>query len=183
MKRSVSIGLFLLMALVVWWSITRDYSQQHLQAEKDEHYIELFMNRFELTRMTDNGRPAYRLKGEHLQRYNDAEETEIRRPEFYLLQAGRQWKISADSALLNNAENTIVLNDNVVMQQQAADPAMIMRTQKLLIHTKKQLAQTDEMVDIERGDSYLQARGMIYNNLSNELQLKSQVRGYYLPYE
>jgi len=171
------------MSLVVWWSITRDYNQQQLQPTEDRHYIELFMNQFEITRMDEQGVPAYRLHGEYLQRYNDAEETEIRQPVFYLLETGREWKVSADFALVNNRKNTIQLKDNVLMQQQNTEPALIMRTQKLLINTRKQTAQTDDIVDIEHGKSYLQARGMIFNNISNELQLKSQVRGYYLPYE
>lgn len=183
MKRFVSIGLFLVMALAVWWSITRDYSQQRLRPAKDRHYIELFMNQFEITTMDDSGKPAYRLHGEHLQRYNDTNVTEVRQPVFYLLEEGKQWKVSADAALVNNRKHTIRLKNNVLMQQQNTEPALVIRTQKLLINTRQQLARTNDIVDIEHGKSYLQARGMVFNNISSKLQLKSQVKGYYLPYE
>lgn len=184
MKTSVSIGIFLVVALVVWWSITGDYGKNRPgQAKEDRHYIELFMNQFEMTTMDDNGKPAYRLNGERLQRYNDSNVAQIEKPVFYLLESGKKWKISADSAQVNSRKNTVMLKDNVVMQQQDKQPALNIRTKELLIYTKKQLARTSALVDIDYGQSHLKSKGMIYNNISSELRLNAQVSGYYLPYD
>jgi LPS export ABC transporter protein LptC len=100
-----------------------------------------------------------------------------------MLETGKQWTVTADFALLNDKNNTIQLKDNVVMQQQNIESAVTIRTQSMTIYTKTQIAQTDVLVDITQGNSQLRSTGMIYNNRTSELELTSEVNGYYLPYE
>lgn len=133
--------------------------------------------------MNENGSPNYILNGSYLQRYNDSDETEVQKPVFNLLQKNGQWKISADNAIINDKNETIQLNNNVIMQQQNIEPAITIRTQRLLINTKTQIAQTQTQVNITQGQSLLKAKGMIFNNLTSELELLSNVSGYYLPYD
>ncbi len=183
MKRPVSLILFLLIAIFAWWSITEKYENGQLQQAQGKRYIEIFMNEFEITAMDDNGLPSYKLKGTNLQRFNDSDETEVKQAVFNLLQKDRQWKINADNAIINDKNNTIRLKDNVIMQQQNIEPALTIRTQTLLIHTKKQIAQTQAQVNISQGKSLLKSNGMIFNNITNELELSSNVSGYFLPYD
>ena len=133
--------------------------------------------------MNENGSPNYILNGSHLQRYNDSDETEVQQPVFNLLQESGRWKVSAENAIINDKNETIQLNDNVIMQQQNIEPAITIRTQRLLINTKTQIAQTQTQVNITQGQSLLKAKGMIFNNLTSELELLSNVSGYYLPYD
>ena len=100
-----------------------------------------------------------------------------------MLESGKQWKVSADFALLNDKGNTIQLKENVVMQQQNIEPAVTIRTQSMLIHTITQVAETDAQVDITQGESKITSTGMIYNNITSKLELTSSVSGYYLPYD
>jgi len=53
----------------------------------------------------------------------------------------------------------------------------------MLIHTKTQIAQTRTQVKITQGKSQLTSTGMIYNNKTSELELSSNVSGFYLPYD
>jgi len=182
MNRTVSLSISLFLAIFVWWSITNREDEQ-LQQAKSTSYIEIFMNDFEITTMDDNGLPSYILNGTHLQRHNDSDETEVQHAVFNLLQGNGQWKINADNAIINDKNDTIQLIDNVIMQQQNIEPAVTIRTQRLLIHTKTQIAQTHLAVDIEQGQSLLKSTGMIFNNITNELELSSNVSGYYLPYD
>ena len=184
MNSFISLGIFLFVAVIAWWTITNKYGDiTQLQQPKSEQFVEVFMNEFEMTVMNDAGAPDYRLKGKHLQRYNDSADTEIQQPIFHLLKKDKQWVISADSATINDKNETIQLNNNVVMQQKNIRPAVTIRTQNLLINTKTQIAKTRAMVDVTRGESHLNSTGMVFNNITSALELSSKVNGYYLPHE
>lgn len=173
-----------MVAIIIWWSTTENLDRDNqLQQASGKRYVEIFMDEFELTTMNENGTPDFILNGSHLEKFNDSEETEIQQPVFHLLQQGSQWKITADSAILNNTSDTIQLNNNVLMQQQNNEPVATIRTQSLLIHTKTQIAQTNAAVEITRGKARMKSKGMFFNNLSNELSLSSDVNGYFLSYE
>ncbi|NOQ68626.1 MAG: LPS export ABC transporter periplasmic protein LptC [Gammaproteobacteria bacterium] len=184
MKHAINLSIFLVLAIIAWWSITTDYNNTHqLQQVTSKDYAEIFMNQFEMTVMGENGKPDYILNGLHLQRYSDSDDTEIKQPVFQLLQENNQWKVSADKALINDKNETLQLIDNVVMQQQNVKPAVTIRTQHLLINTNTQITQTQAQVDITQGKSRLKSNGMIFNNITSELELTSNVNGYYLPYD
>ncbi len=141
------------------------------------------MNEFEITAMNEFGEPGYILNGSHLQRNAGSDDTEIQQPVFQLLQEGNQWTVIAEHATVNDKNETIQLKNNVVMQQQNTVPAITIRTQYLLIHTRTQIAQTDELVDITQGSSRMRSNGMIFNNFTSELELSSNVNGYYQPHD
>ncbi len=184
MNRTVRLSIFLVISIIVWWSITDYYNDNvQLQQAKSKRYTEIFMNEFEMTAMDNNGKPAYTLSGNYMERYNDSNDSEIRQPVFHLLQENGQWKVSAGHATVNDINETIQLKNNVVMQQQNIEPAVFIRTQNLLVHTKTQIAQTRSLVDITQGKSHLKSNGMIFNNVTGELELSSNVNGYYVPYD
>lgn len=184
MKRFIGFVVFFAVAVIAWWSTTGNFDEQDLfQPTPGKRYVEIFMNDFEMTAMNDNGIPAYKLSGKHLKRYNDSDDTRVEQPVFQLLDSNKQWLVHADYALLNDKKNTIQLENNVVMQQQNAEPAITIRTRRMLIHTRTQVAQTQAQVDISRGKSQLTSIGMIYNNKTSELELSSSVSGFYLPYD
>jgi len=183
MKGLVSFSLFIVIAIIVWWSITGDFSGRQLQQTSNKPYLKIFMNDFELTAMDENGEPGYILHGSRLQQFNNSEDTEIEQPVFHLLQKGAQWKITADNAILSNKNKTIRLNNNVFMQQQNIEPAVSIRTQTLLVHTDTQIAQTKALINFTQGLSQMKSNGMIFNNITSELELLSNVNGVLLPYE
>lgn len=184
MNHFISLGIFLFVATVTWWTITNKYGDiTQLQQPKSEQFVEVFMNEFEMTVMNDTGSPDYILNGKYLQRYNNSTDTEIQQPIFRLLQKDKQWLISADSATINDKDETIQLNNNVVMQQQNIKPAVTIRTRNLLINTRTQIAKTQDMVDITQGESRLNSTGMVFNNITSSLELSSKVNGYYLPHD
>lgn len=182
MKSFISLSIFLAIAFIAWWTITEDFNDDDQSAlTKSKQYIEIFMNEFEITAMNESGTPNYILKGLYLERYNDADETLVQQPVFHILQKNNQWKIDANNAIINDINETLLLKDNVVMQQQNIEPSITIRTQKLMINTKKQTAKTKERVEITHGGSLMTSNGMIFNNLTSELELSSKVSGYYLP--
>jgi lipopolysaccharide export system protein LptC len=184
MKQLISLVVFIAVAIIAWLSTTAKFGDDDLlQQTQSKLYVEIFMNDFEMTAMNESGAPAYILNGKYLERYNDSDDTKIEQPIIQLLESGNQWIINADSALLNDKNDTIQLMNNVVMQQQNIEPAVTIRTQSMLLHTKTQIAETQVQVDIKQGKSQLTSTGMIYNNITSELELNSSVSGFYLPYD
>ena len=183
MKRLISLVIFVIVAIIAWWSTSRYFGEGDLTPEPSPRYIEIFMNEFEMIVMNESGEPAYTLNGKHLERYNDSDDTRIDLPVINMLESGNEWLITADFALLNDKTNTIQLRDNVFMQQQNIEPAATIRTQSMTINTETQIAQTDVKVEFTQGNSQLTSTGMIYNNKTSELELTSSVNGHYLPYE
>lgn len=180
MKRLISLSIFFVVAGISWWS-TMDFLDDSgpAQSAQGGHFIELFMNEFEMTAMNEKGEPAYIFNGKHLKKYSDSDDTTVTQPIVFLLNTDKQWKISAELATVNDEKDTVLLTDNVLMQQQDIEPSITIRTQRLLIHTKSQIAQTKAPVDITQGNSRVTSIGMIYNNKNSELELSSNVSGYY----
>ncbi len=177
-KGVISLGIFILIAIVAWWTITsnENIGGQAKQANAN-HFVTAYMNDFEMTAMDATGSPGYTLKGEYMEKFNDSDETRIQQPVFQLLQTDKQWKISADSAIVHDKNETIQLNSNVIMQQQNVATEITIHTTDLLIHTRKQIAETEAIVSITQGNSKLSSNGMIFNNITNELELTSNVHG------
>lgn len=184
MKRTISLALFIVIAIIVWWSATEDHGDSDpLHVDKDARYVEIFMEDFEITAMDDSGHPGYILNGTHLQKLNQSDDTEITAPVLRLLQQNNKWKVTAEKAVLNEKKNSIDLIDDVVMQQQNNEPVVTIRTQKLRINTKKQTAFTRARVKITQGNSVIRSDGMVFDNQTSKLKLTSNVNGYFLPLE
>ncbi len=203
-KGIISLSIFILIAIVAWWTISSNEKSNDLaQQASEEHYVVAYMNDFEMTAMDATGIPGFTLKGAHMERFNQTNETRIQQPVFQLLQADKQWEISADSAIVNDETETIQLNDNVVMQQLSTNNAtnnatgnaasnatletnptdesargkITIHTPNLLIHTRKQIAETRARVTVTQGNSKISSTGMVFNNISNEIELSSNVHG------
>lgn len=184
MKHIVSLSVFLIIAIIAWWSITEDYADKTgLIDRKSGNYAEIFMNEFEMIAMNKNGQPGYTLRGKHLSRNVGSDDTSIEQPVFHLLKADEEWQITAETAIINDEKETILLNKNVEMRQKNSSPAIIIRTQDMMIQTETQVASTRSGVELTRGESRLLSKGMIFDNRSSELELLSDVKGYYLPDE
>lgn len=184
MKHIVSLSIFLALAVVAWWSITNDYNKSsRINQLRSTDYAEIFMNEFKMTSMNKDGQPNYILQGAYLQRSNNSDDAKIKKPIFQFFQNNKQWNISANNAIINDRKETIQLKNDVLMQQINSEPAVTIRTQNLLIHTKNQTASTDVNVDITHGKSHFTSNGMVFNNTTNELVLSSQVSGQYSPHD
>ena len=76
MKHLISLSVFLIVGILVIWSITSNYNDaDHIQQPTSTDYAEIFMNKFEMISMDIDGKPEYTVNGEYLQRANDSDDT------------------------------------------------------------------------------------------------------------
>lgn len=93
------------------------------------------------------------------------------------------WIVNADSALINQNERRVRLSGHVraVSSEGFAGNETEIRTQYLELDPESYLAETDQRVQIRIGARSLTATGMLASLQANQLQLKSNVNGKFVP--
>lgn len=180
MKHLFTLSVFVLIALAFWGLQNyEDKKAVTLTDEADPHFVDLFMRDFTLTVMDENGKPSYTLQARYFEHYNDKSRSLIEEPVIHLLQTNNRWVIRAKTGEIDNDHNIIILHENVVMQQQETDFPIHVETSQLVIDTVRQIARSNQIVNIIHKELHLQSDGMILNNASGVLELLANVRGNY----
>ncbi len=101
----------------------------------------------------------------------------------YSPQAAVPWRVNADSAVIRQDENRVMLRGHVraVSNEGFSGKDTEIRTQYLELDPDKYLAETDERVQIRIGARSLTATGMLASLKENRLELKSNVGGKFVP--
>lgn len=181
MKRLFTLFIFAIIALSFWG--LQSYEEKkaaEVSDEADPHFADVFMRDFTLTAMDANGKPSYTLQGSYFEHYNDGSNSLIENPVIHILQANNRWVISAKTGEIDNANNLIILHDDVVMQQQETDSPINVETSELEIDTAKQIISSSQLVNIINNEITMQSTGMILNNTTGELELLASVKGRYV---
>jgi LPS export ABC transporter protein LptC len=176
-----------LMALLIWWFRLVDDRPVNLITRVNPHFIDAYMRDFKLTAMNTEGKPEYVLRGRGLKHYNDQDIATIQQPVLHLEHADSNWRISAEDGEINDAQNEIVLYNKVVMRQLPAQSntaktpqaSVRLRTERLDIDTRKQLATSDKLTQIDYKHVSLTSHGIRLDNLKGQLELLAEVTGIY----
>ena len=181
MKRLFSLSIIIIAALLFWGSQTWENKKAitHLQSS-DPHYIDVFIQDFTLTAMTEDGRPAYVLKAERLEHYNDSDYAIIKSPIIELKQGDQHWLINAKSGEIDDDRQSIMLRGSVVLQQQGKPQPIRLETEQLEIDNHQQIVKSMQTVSIIQQTFNLQSEGMILNNATGQLELLNRVKGHYV---
>ncbi len=181
MKTLLSIVIFITVAIIAWWSVSDKKPYNGILPHAiNRPYLELFMDNFKMTAINSLGSPDYILTGKHLERYSNSDDATISQPTFKFLRENSQWLIIAKHAIINQKKKTIVLNDNVVMQQQNSSEPIQITSKSMHIDTEKLTAYTSMPVHIKQGLSKMQSTGMVFYSQKKILELNEKVKGYYL---
>ncbi len=101
----------------------------------------------------------------------------------YSPQSAVPWRVNADSAVIRQDEDRLLLSGNVraVSSEGFSGKDTELRTQYLEIDPDNYLAETNERVQIRIGARSLTATGMLASLKENRLELKSNVSGKFAP--
>lgn len=93
------------------------------------------------------------------------------------------WIVDADSALINQGEQLVRLRGHVraVSSEGFSGEEAEIRTEYLELDPESYIATTDERVQIRIGARSLTATGMLASLQENQIELKSNVNGKFLP--
>jgi LPS export ABC transporter protein LptC len=101
----------------------------------------------------------------------------------YYALPGQRWRLTADGGSALPGMDTVELEGNVVMtgnNRELPQPAVI-RTERLTLETRSQLATTDAPVTLGFGPYAIAATGMRADLKGETLRLESNVNGNFLP--
>lgn len=181
MKHLFTLSIFGLIALAFWG--LQGYENEkavNVTDEADPHFVDLFMRDFTLTSMDEKGNPSYKLQASYFEHYKDNTSSLLEKPIIHFLQNNNRWVISAKTGEIDNDQKQITLHDEVVMQQQETDFPVQVKTNYMEIDTDKQIAISNQKVNISHRQLKLQSEGMILNNTTGELELLASVKARYI---
>lgn len=151
---------------------------------KVTHEPDYFVERFALTKLDAQGQPSFSLTSERLVHYPDDDSTEYVRPRLVSLDPSKpQVTLSADRGASTSEGVETHLYDNVLLTRAATDdgPALTVHTEYILLLSEEDIARTDRFVRINNGQSVLTGVGMEFNNAARQLQVRSDVKGTWVP--
>jgi len=178
-KTQFTLVTFIIIALIGVWSVMEE-PEEALVEVKDTHFVDAYAKDFTMFSMNEQGQPYYRLTAHLMEHFNDTGESEITQPVFNFNKDDKAWVISAKSGKIDQDNIWVTLNDNVVMLQKNSDNPIQLKTSKMHFNTKTQTARSDKPVDITQGKLSLKSNGMIFHNITGNLELLAGVNGIYV---
>lgn len=149
-------------------------------AVKDTHFVDAYAKDFTMFSMNEHGQPYYTLTARLMEHFNDTGESEVTQPVFNFNKDDKEWVISAKRGKIDKDNVWVTLSDDVVMLQINSDNPIQLKTSKMRFNTKTQTARSDKQVDITQGELSLKSNGMIYHNITGNLELLAGVNGIYV---
>ena len=131
----------------------------------------------------ENGSLLYEVEAEYAeQRPNNMIEFENVRVE-YTPESGVPWVLTADSALVSDDQELLMLEGHVVAVGSEGPDEQVteIRTPYLELQPQRYIAETDDRVQVRIGARSLTATGMLASLQDNAFTLKSNVSGKFVP--
>ncbi len=172
-------------ALLSWLLVGDDDAQRAATTQQDTREIDYTVTDLDVTRMTEAGLPAHRLRATLLHHFIDDQTTELTRPRLTVFQGDEPpWEVDAEQAWISPDGSLVLLSGEVVITRaaHANSPPVRMVTSEMRLQPRQDYAETDEKVRVETETDRLDAVGMqAWLRPPSRLKFLSQVKGYYVP--
>lgn len=177
----------LLMALVAgstFWLVQVNSPREASTApQARKHEPDYYMTRFSATDLAEDGSTKVRFTGDKMIHFADDQTYEVTRPAMRAYQPGRPPVTGHADLGRMNAEATVIdlFGNAHIVRGQGADPSkepqMTALSQYFRVLINDDVVKTDKPVQLTRGPSVMTANGLIFNNVTREVQLLGNVRG------
>ncbi len=177
----------LLMAVVAgstFWLVQINTQQEGTTAPTvRKHEPDYYMERFSATELAQDGSTKMRFTGDKMVHFDDDQTYEVTRPAMRAYQPDRPPVTArADRGRMNAEGSVIDLYGNGFIERQkgadaAKDPLMTAASEYFQVLVNDDIVKTDKAVKLTRGPSVMTANGLIFNNVTREVQLLGNVRG------
>ncbi len=179
MKTQFTLLTLVIIALIGIWAVL-EAPEEAPEIAREPHFVDAYVRDFTMLSMDENGRPYYTLTADLMEHFNDTGEAEITAPVFNIDRDADAWVISARTGTIDDDNIWITLNNDVVMLQKNTSTPMKLSTSMMRFNTRTQIANTDRKVSITQGELSLRSNGMVFNNLTGNLELLAGVNGTYV---
>ncbi len=186
--RSLPLVLMAIVAGITFWLV-----QVNSPASKDDgpvakrHEPSYYMDKLAATELDDTGSTKYRFNASRMVQFEDDLTYAVTNPAVRAYEPGRpQITAMADTGIMNADASIIDLRHNArVLRDQGVnaerDPVMSARSERFELLLNEDIVRTDKPVELRHGQSIMNASGLVFNNVSREVQLLGNVRGTIVP--
>ncbi|HTT13780.1 MAG TPA: LPS export ABC transporter periplasmic protein LptC [Burkholderiaceae bacterium] len=132
-----------------------------------------------ITQFDVHGAARNKLFAERLTHYEEGDDIELASPRLVSLRPDQpQLDARALRARIENAGERVHMMGSVLLTRAAADgePAMRLSTEYLLALPDRDRFSTDRPVEMERGQSTIDAQSMVYDNIARTIDFQGDVR-------
>ena len=182
--RSILVFVLLTAAALASWYLARQYQSEDEDGTMFESLPRgYYLKSARILGTGPDGALLYEIEAERAEQQDDERIAFTDVSINYSPQSEVPWVVNADSATIRTDEQRVVLRGHVTAISSAGfsgDDTEI-RTQYLELDPENYLAETDQRVQIRIGARSLTATGMLASLKENELQLKSNVSGKFVP--
>ena len=179
MNKQFTLLTLAIIAMIGVWAVLEAPEEAPVVA-REPHYVDAYVVDFTMLSMDENGQPYYTLTADLMEHFNDTGEAEVTEPVFNIKRDEDAWIISARKGTIDDDNIWVTLIDDVVMLQKDTPTPMRLETSKMSFNTRTQIANTDRQVDITQGELSLRSNGMVFNNVTGNLELLAGVNGTYV---
>lgn len=179
-----------LLALGTWW-LVRNAPKPEAQPQQREvtHEPDYFMNDFTVKTFDATGRLQTQLQGETLNHFVDTDTMEIDKARTRSVSAdGRITLASANRALTNGDASEVQLFGNAIVTREAfrqpdgkTVPPMQFKGEFLHVWPNEERVKSNQPVTLTRGTNQFTGDAMEYDNLSQVMQMRGNVKGVLMP--
>lgn len=145
---------------------------------------DMFVEGVSLVRVNAQGSPAFQMSAQRMRHFPIDGSSEFDAPRLISVDPSRpRVTVTAQRAIASQNGDETVMSGDVLLRREAdgEQPALEVRTERLVVNARTEVASTDLAVEIRQGHARLTGVGMEFDNLSRELSLHSQVSGYWPP--
>ncbi len=177
----------LLMAIVAgstFWLVQLNSPREDTaNAGAKRHEPDYYMERFSATELAVDGSTKIRFTGVKMLHFEDDQTYDVTTPAMRAYEPDRPPVTANANRGVMNAEGSIIdLYGNAFVVRQAGpdtskDPRMTAASQYFQLLVNDDIIKTDKPVQLTRGPSVMTANGLIFNNVTREVQLLGNVRG------
>ena len=130
-----------------------------------------------------DGQPLYEVEAEYAKQRGDSKIEFDNVRVIYTPESGVPWVLNADSALISNDQQLLILEGHVIAVGTDGLDGQVteIRTPYLELMPEQYIAETDERVQVRIGARSLTATGMLASLQENQFRLKSNVSGKFVP--
>jgi LPS export ABC transporter protein LptC len=145
---------------------------------------DVVVERVVITQFDVHGIARNKLFAERLTHFQENDNIELASPRLVSLRQDQpQVDARAQRARVENAGERVHMMGSVLLTRAAAagEPAMRLSTEYLLALPDLDRFSTDRAVEMERGQSTINAQSMLYDNIARTIDFQGDVRGHFAP--
>jgi len=172
-----------LAAAGTWWLLQHVKPPVIQKPVPATHEPDYYFTDATVTTLDDQGKPEAVMTAPRILHHPDDDSVEVFAPRVkYFIANGQPWHIQADHALLPSGGKLVELDGHVEMTHAGNNGGLplIIHTDKMNVDMNTNVATTPDPVEILQGMGRMTGVGMQVYLKDNQVQLESNVRGYYV---